>query len=57
LRDGNVEVFAMGTAESLNDFRKALAKGPMMAKVSDVSEEPSVPNAAYDQDFRIETTP
>ena len=56
LRDGNVEVFAMGTPESLSDLRKALAKGPMMAKVSGVSEEPSAPNAAYDDDFRIETT-
>jgi acylphosphatase len=56
LSDGNVEVFAMGTPESLSDFRKALAKGPMMAKVSGVNEEPSAPNAAYDEDFRIETT-
>jgi acylphosphatase len=56
LRNGNVEVFAMGTPDNLNDFYKALAKGPMMAKVSGVSEEPSVPNAAYDEEFRIETT-
>jgi acylphosphatase len=56
LGNGNVEVFAMGTPENLSDFRKALAKGPMMANVSGVSEETSAPNAAYDEDFRIETT-
>jgi acylphosphatase len=56
LSNGNVEVFAMGTPENLGGFRKALAKGPMMANVSGVSEEPSAPDMAYDQDFRIETT-
>jgi acylphosphatase len=56
LSDGNVEVFAMGTPENLSDFRKALAKGPMMAQVSSVNETPSAPDAAYDEDFRIETT-
>ena len=55
LSNGDVEVFAMGRPESLDDFRKELAKGPMMAKVNAVNEEPSAPNAAYGEDFRIET--
>ena len=56
LRDGNVEVLAMGAPEKLSEFRRALAKGPMMAKVSGVSEEPSAPDSAYNEDFRIEST-
>jgi len=56
LRNGNVEVFAMGAPEKLSELRKALAKGPMMAKVSGVSEQPSAPDTAYDEEFRIEST-
>jgi acylphosphatase len=56
LRNGNVEVFAMGAPEKLSELRKALAKGPMMAKVSGVSEQPSAPDVAYDEEFRIEST-
>jgi acylphosphatase len=56
LRNGNVEVFAMGAPEKLSELRKALAKGPMMARVSGVSEEPSVPDTAHDEEFRIEST-
>jgi acylphosphatase len=56
LRNGNVEVFAMGAPEKLSEFRRALAKGPMMAKVSGVSEEPTTPDPAYNEDFRIEST-
>ena len=56
LRDGNVEVLAMGAPEKLSEFRRALAKGPMMAKVSGVREEPSAPDSAYNEDFRIEST-
>jgi acylphosphatase len=56
LRNGNVEVFAMGAPQKLSELRKALAKGPMMAKVSGVSEEPSESDTAYDGEFRIEST-
>jgi acylphosphatase len=56
LRNGNVEVFAMGAPEKLSELRKALAKGPMMARVSGVSEEPSAPDTAHDEEFRIEST-
>jgi acylphosphatase len=56
LRNGNVEVFAMGAPDKLSEFRKALAKGPMMARVSGVSEEPSAADSAYNEDFRIEST-
>ncbi len=56
LRNGNVEVLAMGAPEKLSEFRKALAKGPMMARVSGVSEESTAADSAYDEDFRIEST-
>jgi acylphosphatase len=56
LRNGNVEVLAMGAPEKLSEFRKVLAKGPMMARVSGVSEEPTAPDPAYNEDFRIEST-
>jgi acylphosphatase len=56
LRNGNVEVLAMGAPEKLNEFGKALAKGPMMARVSGVSEDPTAPDPAYNEDFRIEYT-
>jgi len=56
LRNGNVEVFAMGDSEKLIEFRKALAKGPMMARVSGVSEDPTAADPAYNEDFRIEST-
>jgi acylphosphatase len=56
LRNGNVEVFAMGAPEKLSEFRKALVKGPMMARVSGVSEEPSAADSTYNEDFRIEST-
>jgi len=55
-RDGSVEVFAMGTAEELQKLRKALERGPMMAQVGRVSEEPSDVEAKYIGNFTVEFT-
>ncbi len=55
-RDGGVEVFAIGTPEKLKQLRFALEKGPMLARVTDVREEPDHPDDKYRGNFIIETT-
>jgi len=55
-RDGSVEVFAMGTAEELAKLRGALERGPIMAQVGRVSEEPSEVVARYIGNFTVEFT-
>ena len=55
-RDGSVEVLAMGTLENLLKLRKGLEKGPMMARVSGVSEEPGTVESRYAGNFTIEFT-
>ena len=55
-RDGSVEVLATGTPEQLQKFRVGLEKGPVMARVEHVSEEPGVMNSGDEQTFRIEFT-
>ena len=56
LRDGSVEVLAMGTPENLLKLRRGLEKGPLMARVSGVSEEPSAVESRYMGNFTIEFT-
>ena len=55
-RNGSVEVFAMGTAEELEKLRNALERGPMMAQVSHVAEEPGDVEARYVGNFTVEFT-
>ncbi len=55
-RDGRVEVFAMGSAEQLHELRAELHKGPMMARVAGVHEEPAAVDAKYSGEFIVETT-
>jgi acylphosphatase len=55
-RDGSVEVFAMGTPEELQKLCTALERGPMMAQVSRVAEEPSDVEARYVGNFTVEFT-
>ena len=55
-RDGSVEVFAMGTDEDLEKLRKALERGPIMAQVGRVSEEPSEVETKYIGNFTVEFT-
>jgi acylphosphatase len=54
--DGSVEVFAIGTPERLDRLRSALEKGPMLSNVSDVREEPDVPDEKYLGYFTVEFT-
>ncbi len=55
-RDGSVEVFAISTPERLKQFRFALEKGPMLARVTDVREEPDHVEEKYFGNFIIEIT-
>ncbi len=55
-RDGGVEVYAMGTPEELEKLRQALERGPMMAQVRHVAEEPSDVEAKYVGIFTVEFT-
>ena len=55
-RDGSVEVFAMGTGATLAEFRAELEKGPMMARVTNVNEEPGTMDTRYLGNFSIEIT-
>jgi len=41
LRDGRVEVYAVGSAEQLRALRNELERGPRFASVSAVAEEPA----------------
>ena len=56
LRDGRVEVLAIGSSGTLRLVRQALQKGPMMSRVADVIEEPATPEPRYDKDFTLEMT-
>lgn len=54
LRDGRVEVYAVGLNASLASFRKALEKGPSGALVEDVSEEEARMEPRWARDFTVE---
>jgi acylphosphatase len=54
--DDRVEVFAMGSAEKLAQLRKELEKGPMMARVTEINEEPATIDTRYSDDFSVEYT-
>lgn len=41
LREGDVEVYAIGTAEQLAEFKEKLLQGPPMARVTHVEEAPA----------------
>jgi acylphosphatase len=55
-RDGNVEALGIGTAEQLAELGAALRRGPMMARVDHVSEEPDGVDLKYARRFTIELT-
>jgi acylphosphatase len=54
LRDGRVEVYAMGPAESLDAFRTNLERGPGTAFVSAVLEEQATADPRFAGEFSIE---
>jgi acylphosphatase len=54
LRDGRVEVYAIGPAERVSTFRLALEKGPSAASVTDVIESEAELEDGYAHGFSIE---
>jgi acylphosphatase len=53
LRDGRVEVFAMGTVQQHAELRAMLERGPRFSSVSEVQEEPAATDAQYEGGFFI----
>ena len=53
LRDGRVEVYAVGNPEHLAELRSALERGPRFSSVSDVREETAQLDSRYTKDFMI----
>jgi len=54
LRDGRVEVLAIGAKENLESLLLALREGPRFASVEKVTEEPAAWDDRYSDDFQIE---
>jgi acylphosphatase len=53
LRDGRVEVFAMGAAQQHAEFRAMLERGPRFSSISKVQEEAATPDPQYEGAFVI----
>ncbi len=53
LRDGRVEVFAMGVPQQHAEFRAMLKRGPRFSSISEVQEEPATPDPQYEGGFVI----
>jgi len=56
LRDGRVEVFAMGTLQQHAGLRAQLERGPRLSSVTEVLEEPAARDSEYDSGFVIHPT-
>jgi acylphosphatase len=54
LRDGRVEVYAIGTAKALDSMRAALARGPHSAAVESIEAEDRPIEERYAGNFAIE---
>jgi acylphosphatase len=54
LRDGRVEIYAIGTQAKLAAMRKELQRGPRSAVVSDVMEEEVAIQSKFENGFSIE---
>jgi len=54
LRDGRVEVYAIGPRESLDELRIELERGPRAANVTAVAEEDVVVDERFAHAFSIE---
>ena len=53
LRDGRVEVFAMGTTEQHSELRRLLERGPLGCDVTEVLEEPTAAEEQFEDGFVI----
>jgi acylphosphatase len=54
LRDGRVEVFAMGTQQQHAELRSMLERGPRFSNVSAVQDEPAAHDPKYEGGFFID---
>lgn len=54
LRDGRVEVYAIGNSDHFSKLREQLKRGPRAASVSDVTEEDAPMDERYKHQFTIE---
>lgn len=54
LRDGRVEVYAIGGERELGELHHALVRGPEAASVSGVSEQEEAIHPKYEENFSIE---
>jgi acylphosphatase len=54
LPDGRVEVYAVGSASKLADFRAELERGPQGASVASVAEVEASLNVQFERGFSIE---
>lgn len=54
LRDGRVEVYAVGKADSLASLRQRLERGPIGASVEKVTEEDTPVDPQFEHAFSIE---
>ncbi|HYL10361.1 MAG TPA: acylphosphatase [Candidatus Acidoferrales bacterium] len=54
LRDGRVEVYAVGSAEQIGALRAELERGPRFASVTGVIEEPAETMPEYLSGFTVE---
>lgn len=55
LRDGRVEVYAIGLPKQLDSLKRRLAEGPRGARVERVDEEEAPLVERYRQRFRLES--
>jgi acylphosphatase len=53
LRDGRVEVYAIGTSDHLAELRSALERGPRFSSVIGVREETAPVDSRFANDFII----
>lgn len=53
LRDARVEAYAIGTPSQLADFRAALERGPLFARVAEVKEESASVDPRHANEFTI----
>lgn len=54
LRDGRVEVYAIGSSSQLARLRRELERGPQGASVSEVIDEDAAVEERYSSSFSIE---
>jgi acylphosphatase len=53
LRDGRVEIYAIGSPENLARLRAVIERGPRGAMVQQVGEEPAEINPKFAEEFTI----